>query len=329
MEKTNKARLLLEGKSGTLLIIFVVTVVIFYFINPAYLSPENVKTIFNSCTASGFLAVGMACLLISGNIDLSSGAIGMMSGIIIAYLLQTSIPWVITIIITVAAACCIGLFNAFLVNVLNFVPFISTLGVMTLLTGLGGGITNGQPLFINNQAFWALGSITVFKVVPLLFLIMVLVFIIYGIILSNTRFGRRMYMCGGNKDAARLAGINYKKVSAILFVNNAALAALTGVVFTSRMHNAIWTSITGQEMVGLTAAVLGGVGFKGGTGGMFGAFIGLVLLNSFTSGLLVAGLNDYWRIVANGVLLVAALTLDFVKDRSRVRSQKAAALKDA
>ena len=329
MEKTNKAKVLFEGKSGTLLIILIVTIAVFYIINPLYLSPENIKTIFNSCTASGFLAVGMACLLISGNIDLSAGAIGMFSGIIVAYMLQTPIPWGISLIISVLAACCLGLLNAFLVNVLNFVPFISTLGVMTLLTGLGGGITNGQPLFINNKAFWELGSITVLNVIPLLFIIMVVVFIIYGVILSGTKFGRRMYMCGGNKDAARLAGINYKKVSTILFVNNAVMAAFSGIVFTSRMHNAIWTSITGQEMVGLTAAVLGGVGFKGGTGGMPGAFIGLILLNSFTSGLLVAGLGDYWRVVANGVLLIVALTLDFLKDRSRAKAQKAAAMIDA
>ena len=326
---TKKIRNLLDGKSGTLLIVLVFSVVVFYIINPAYLSSANVKTVFNACSTSGIMAVGMGCLLISGSIDLSSGAIGMFAGVIIALLLQTDMPWGVAFVVTVLGACCIGLLNAFFVNVLNFIPFISTLGTMTVLTGLGGILSNGQAIVVNNKSFWELGSITVFNVVPLPFVLMVFVFAVYGCILSGTIFGRRVYMCGGNRNAVRLAGINHKAITTVLFVSNAALSAVTGIIFTSRMHNAIYTSVLGQEMTGLTAAILGGIGFKGGTGGMVGAFIGLILLNSFTSGLLVAGLNDYWRIVANGVLLIAALTLDYVREKSRIKSQKTAAMKDA
>jgi ribose transport system permease protein len=326
MEKTSGLKKFIGGKQFTLIIVTVVIIILFYIIKHTYLSIDNIKTIFIQCSTSGIIAVGMSCLLISGQIDLSSGAIGMFSGLIVALLLATGMPWIVAVIITLAMAACIGLFNAFLANVLNFMSFISTLGVMTIISGLGNVITNAQTIAVSDKAFWGIGSIVLFGVFPLPFVIMVLVFIGYGFMLSSTKFGRRMYMCGGNRNAARLAGISPKKVTTILFANNGALAGLTGIIFTARMHGASSSSIMGTEMTGITAAVLGGVGFMGGSGGMLGAFIGLILLNSFTSGLVIAGLGAYWQIVASGVLLILALTLDYIREKSRIKALKTAAI---
>ncbi len=324
MEKTSGFKRSLGGKNFTLIIVTAVIIAFFYIIKQTYLSIDNIKTIFIACSTSGIIAVGMSCLLISGQIDLSSGAVGMFGGLIVAFLLQTGMPWVVAVLITFASAACIGLFNAFLTNGLHFMSFISTLGVSTIFVGLGNVITNAQTIAVSNKAFWSLGSYVLFGVFPLPFVIMVAVFAGYGFMLSSTRFGRRMYMCGGNYNAARLAGINPKKITTVLFVNNSVLAALTGIIYTARMHGAAPSNIIGTEMTGITASVLGGVGFMGGSGGMVGAFIGLILLNSFTSGLVIAGLDPYWQIVSQGVLLIAALMLDFFREKARIRSLKAA-----
>lgn len=324
MEKTSGFKRFLGSKNFTLLIVTAIIVLTFFIIKKTYLSIDNIKTIFIACSTSGIIAVGMSCLLISGQIDLSSGSIGMFGGLIVALLLQTGMPWVLAVVITILGAGMIGLFNAFLANVMHFMSFISTLGVMTIFVGLGNVITNAQTIAVSNKGFWQLGSYVVFGIFPLPFVIMGVVFAAYGFMLSSTRFGRRMYMCGGNRNAARLAGINPAKITTVLFVNNSMLAALTGIIYTARMHGASPSNVIGTEMTGITAAVLGGVGFHGGSGGMVGAFIGLILLNSFTSGLVIAGLDPYWQVVSSGVLLIAALTLDFFREKSRIKSLKAA-----
>ena len=325
MEKTSGFKRFLGGKNFTLIIVTAFVILMFFIIKQTYLSIDNIKTIFIACSTSGIIAVGMSCLLISGQIDLSSGAVGMFGGLIVAFLLQAGVPWVVAVLITFAMAAVVGLFNAFLANVMHFMSFISTLGVSTIFIGLGNVVTNAQTIAVSNKAFWSLGSYVVFGIFPLPFVIMVAVFVGYGFMLSSTRFGRRMYMCGGNFNAARLAGINPKKITTVLFVNNSILASLTGIIYTARMHGASPSNVIGTEMTGITASVLGGVGFMGGSGGMVGAFIGLILLNSFTSGLVIAGLDPYWQIVSQGVLLIAALILDFVREKSRIKALKTAA----
>jgi ribose transport system permease protein len=328
MESTSKIKRLFSGKTFTLIVVLVAVIIMFFVINHNYLSLDNIKNILYQASLSGTLVVGIACLLISGNIDLSTGSIGMFGGLIVAFLLQAGLPWAWALILTIMFGMLAGAINAFWANVLNFFPFISTLAMASAWSGLGLVLTNAQNIAISNKSFWTLGSTAVFGIIPMPFFIMLALFIIYGFILSSTRFGRRMYMCGGNRNAARLAGINPKKITLVLFLNNGAIAALGGAIMSSRMHMASPSAVIGSEMDGITAAVLGGISFMGGGGGMFGCFIGLLLLNSFKNGLVVAGLDPYWQIVASGVLLIAALVLDFFREKGRIKALKARAAAD-
>ena len=323
MENQSGIKKLTSSKGFTLIIIMAVIILGFWIINRNYLSDDNIRNILNAASLSGTIAIGMGCLLIAGQIDLSAGAVGMVGGVIIAFLLQTGMPWFPALLITLLFGVGVGLINAFFVNVLNFMGFISTLAMMTVFQGLGLVFTNAQNIAVSNQSFWNLGSTNVLGIIPLPFFIMLVLYLAYGFILRSTRFGRRIYMTGGNQNAARLAGINPKKVHLILFVNNSAIACLAGSMMTARMHMASPTAVLGSELTAITAAVLGGVSFHGGGGTMGGAFIGLMLLNTFTNGLVVIGLGSYWQIIAQGVLLISALVLDFFRERSRIRALKA------
>jgi len=157
---------------------------------------------------------------------------------------------------------------------------------------------------------------------PLPFFITAILLIIYGVILSATGFGRRVYMTGGNANAARLAGISTKRITTILFVNNGVTASLAGTLFAARMHMGSPMAITGSDLDGITAAILGGVAFTGGSGNMLGVFVGLVLLTSFQNGLVVVGLDSYFQVVAKGLLLIGALILDYYRENARLRSLK-------
>jgi len=312
---------IVSAKEFTLVVIMVLGIVAFRTMNKNFTSLDNTRNIFNSAFVVGTLAVGMSCLLISGKLDLSTANTGMMAGVLIALLLKTGMPWGIALIIVLAFGAVTGLINAFFVNVLNFTAFISTLGVSTVYGGLALVLTNAQNVAIGNKSFWALGSTNFFNTFPLPFVIMVALLAVYGIMLSMTRFGRRIYMVGGNPNSARLAGINPKKLTTLLFVNNSVIASLVGVVLASRMHMGSPLALAGNDLDAITAAVLGGVSFTGGSGNMFGAFLGIMILTGFQNGIVVVELDSYYRVVAKGVLLIVALALDFYREKARTKTR--------
>ena len=315
-------RRLVNVKEFTLIIVLAIFLYLFWVINPNYLSLGNVRAIFNSAFVMGTLGIGLSCLLISGKIDLSAGNTGMMAGIIIAILLRAGLPWIPALLITLVFGAATGLFNSFLINRMRFAPFISTLAVSTIFGGLSLVITNGANIPVNNKGFLALGSTNLW-IFPLPFLIMFVLLVIYGVILSSTGFGRRTYMTGGNANAARLAGINPKKITTILFVNNGIIACLAGSILASRMAMGSPSGVVGSDLDGITAAILGGVSFTGGAGNMVGVFFGILLITSFQNGLVVANLNSYYQVIAKGILLVAALILDYYREKARLKSQNA------
>ena len=329
MEKLDKNKTIgkiVGNKNFVMVAVWVFVLIVFTVISRNYLTPGNIKNMFNTAFNTGMLAVGLSCLLISGMIDLSTGYMAMLGGIIVALLLQERIPWVPALLITLAVGAVVGLINAFFVNVLNFPSFISTLAVGTALYGVALVITKSQIIPINDEFFWGLGSNTIFKVIPVPFLITAVLMLIYGYILQRTRFGRRMYIVGGNQQAARLAGINPKKITTVLFVNNSCIACLVGALVAARMRMGSPSSNIGSDLDAITAAVLGGVSFMGGTGGMSSAFIGVMLLTCFKNGLIIIGLGTYYQTVATGALLIAALTIDYFRERSRLRSLKSGAI---
>jgi ribose transport system permease protein len=307
-----------KSKGMTLLVVTVIVFVSFWIINPNYVSWDNLRGIMYSMSLTGTITCGMACLMMSGAIDLASGAEGMMGGIIIAYLLRGGVPWPVALIIALICGGCFGLINAFFSNVMNFMPFIATIAMSSVYQGVAGAVTTNQPIMITNQAFWNLGSINIW-IFPLPFVIMIALLLIYGTLISSTKFGRKMLYCGGNRMAARLAGLNYKKITTIMFINNGAIAVLGGSILASRMHNGSMSAVIGAEMDGMTAAIIGGVSFLGGgSSGMAALFIGILMLNCFKNGLLIINLDAYWQVVANGGLLIIALIVDFVREKRRL-----------
>ena len=308
---------LLDAKEFTLIIVIVIVIYLFWAINHNYLSVNGIRGILNSGFIMGVLSVGIGCLLISGKIDLSTGNTGMLAGILIAFLLNAGIPWVPALLIVFVFGAATGLFNAFFVNVMNFAPFISTLALSTIYGGLALIVTNAANIPIGNKSFMLLASTNIAVIFPLPFFIAIILMVAYGIMMASTGFGRRAYMTGGHGNAARLAGINPKKITTILFVNNSIIACLAGALMTSRMNMGSPSSVTGTDLDAITAVVLGGVAFTGGSGNMFGVFLGVVLISCFQTGLLVVGLNSYVQVVAKGLLLVAALVLDYYRKRDK------------
>lgn len=321
MTKVSPLKNFFKSKNMTLILVWIAIIIVFRIINPHYLTWQNIKNILYATSLSGTLAVGIGCMLLSGMPDLSAGAVGMMGGIIVALLLQSGWGWFPAIVVTLMFGAVAGGINAFFQIKFKMMPFIATLAMSSVWKGLGHIITDSQSVSIGNPAYQKLATATILGI-PVPFVIALVLYIVYGIILSSTKFGRKVYMIGGNRNAAQLAGININKMHTILCINCSTIAALGGAILAGRMHSATAGSVIGTEFDGIIASCLGGISFGGGSGTMGGAFIGLMLLGFFNNGLTGAGLDSYWQIVASGCLLIAALVVDLVNENIRVKNLK-------
>jgi ribose/xylose/arabinose/galactoside ABC-type transport system permease subunit len=312
------------NKVTPLLLIMFVVVVYFYSMNHGYLGVKNILILLKSTSFIGILGVGVGVLLISGQVDLATSAEAGLAGVLVAILISSGVPWPLSIAITLVFGAVAGACNALLVNGLNMMSFIATIGMSSVLQGIARVITRASPVKFVNEGFLKIGSLAIGGLMPLAFAIMLVLMVVYGLILSQTKFGRSIYIIGGNMNAARLAGLNPKRRHTILFINCGVISALGGILFTANMRKGDPTPLT-QGMDAITAAILGGISFTGGSGGMGGLFVGLMLLNSFNNGLTVVRLKSYWQIFAQGMLLLLALLLDFYRESRRLKQLKAGA----
>ena len=136
-------------------------------------------------------------------------------------------------------------------------------------------------------------------------------------------------MCGGNHSAARLAGLNPSKTATILYMNSGMLSTIAGALLASRMHSASHEALSSSAIDAITAAVLGGVSFMGGSGSISGLFFGTLLLNVFSNGLVVIGMTAYWQLVLQGLVLIIALSLDYYSTKARDASLNRARIKQS
>jgi ribose transport system permease protein len=320
MEKQKQINIMNLFKSNnlTLLMVLILVVAVFSFLNRKYFSYENALNIFYAASIVGLLAIGETLLIIGGHIDLSSAAAAALCGVLVAILIKAGVFWPLSIVIVLMVGMVIGLFNSALVNIFKLQPFIATLATASVCEGFGYIICNGRSVGVSNQNFIFLGSGRIFGI-PVPVIILIIFFIVFGFTLSRTIFGRSIYMIGGNVTAARLAGLNPGKISTQLYIISSVIGALAGIVLAARMHSGAPSAVHGAEFDGITAAVLGGVVFSGGTGTLGGCFIGLLIIQCFNNGLTVVGVSSFWQIVAKGLLLIAALILDYFR-RTRLKA---------
>lgn len=303
---------LFKSNEIMMLIVLIVVIAIFSIMNGNYLTYNNMTNILVAASMIGMLAIGETFLIIAGHIDLSSAHIVSLFGVMTALLINGGMPWPLAMIIVVVVSSVVGLANSCLVNIFGLQPFIATLAMSQVCEGVAYLICSGKSVPVNDVVFNEIGTTRVLGI-PLPAIIMVILFIIFGLVLSKTVFGRSVYMIGGNPEAARLAGLNPKKISTILYVIAAMIAAFAGVMMTTRMHSGQPAGGAGSEFDAITAAILGGVAFSGGKGNLAGCFIGLLIMQCFNNGLTVINVSSFWQTVAKGLLLIAALIFDYFR----------------
>jgi len=300
---------------GAIIVVFA----LFTSLNKNFLSVTNLVNILVAASLVGLVAIGHTYLIIAGQNDLSPGSLVAFSGVLAALLVSWGINLFIAMIITIAAAALVGVLNAWMVNKIKLEAFIATLVTQSVIRGFAYILCGGKPVSISNPTFISIGKLR-FAGIPFSVWIMIIAFIIFGFILAKTRFGRSIYAIGGNRDAARLAGLNPPKIITISFVMMGVMCGLGGIVFASRMNSGQPSANVNLEFDAITAVILGGVSFTGGVGSMGGTILGVILIQAFNTGLTMVNVPSFWQYVAKGMLLLFALSSDYLRKQKRERN---------
>ncbi|MCL2126221.1 MAG: ABC transporter permease [Oscillospiraceae bacterium] len=320
---------ILRSKAFMLIVLLVMLVIVFTLLAPLndgqFFKATTLQRILSDIAIPACLTIGVGLLIVSGGIDLSAAKVGGLSAVVISVnIVNWGMPWWVGVLIALVISSVIGLINAVLVNELGFMPFIATMAMSTVADAIlrliatdSSGVVRAVINF-KNDSIDAINKFTIFGLTWSVVLLLIL-FIVYGLLLSKSKFGRQMYFVGGNRLAARLAGINSKRVSYFLFINTSFLAGLGGFIYTTRVKNGGLTTLMNDQFTGMTAAILGGVSFGGGAGGLGGALVGLIVIRSFNQGMVIIGASPYLTSVLSGVLLLVALSLDYFSQRRQAK----------
>lgn len=287
---------------------------------PNFASVNNLLNIARAISINGIIAAGMTFVILTAGIDLSVGSIVAVSGVSAVLAAVAGMPAPVAVLMGVLAGALAGFVNGALSAYLVLAPFIVTLGLMTFLRGLAYTMTEGLPIVDNSLSFRDIGNGYVASI-PTPVIVMLVVYLLAWFVLERTRFGRHVYAVGGNPEAARLAGINVKRVLTTVYVIAGALSGLAGVIFAARVVSAQPTAGTGYELDAIAAVVLGGTSLAGGKGRIIGTLIGSVILGVLTTGLILMNVQFFTQLLIKGIVIILAVAIDSLKNRTSSKKQ--------
>lgn len=259
----------------------------------------------------GIMVVGVTLLMISGEFDLSVGSTYGITGVTLVFLRLMQINILMAILLALGIACFIGFCNGIITLKTGIPSFITTLGMLMVVRGLIYFITQGYiyrldapPLFYGLLTGYLVGN---FRASVIWFIIITLIF---AVILSSTKYGNWLMAVGGNKEVARMLGVDVFKVKLMTFILTSFMAGLSGIIATSRFGMVMGSMGEGMELEAITAAVMGGTLLSGGYGTLIGSFMGAIFISSVRSGLILIGAPAFWYQTFVGISLIIAVVFN-------------------
>jgi ribose transport system permease protein len=281
--------------------------------------------ILQHATFVGLIAIGLSFCIVAGHMDLSVESVMAFAAMLAAWLAASrgsasglELDTWLTLVLAMAFGAAAGAFNGVLVIRFQINAFIVTLATYIAIRGLGLVLTGGRSMYGLPDNFRGVASATVFGL-PLLVVISLIAYVVFHVILTRTRFGRYVYLVGGNPTAPFRAGIKVERVLFTVFVMSGVLAAIAGLLLAARTNGATPNLGLGMLFEAFAAVVIGGVSLRGGVGRLSGVFAGVLLLSSIDTAINVMGLEPYYMQVIRGGLMLLAVLLDSVKTGIRRR----------
>lgn len=298
---------------------FVVLIVLFtaccLFV-PNFANVRNMAGLGLAVSMTGMVACTMLFCLASGDFDLSIGSIVACAGVLAAVLVNETGSVLVGIVGGLALGAAVGCVNGLVIAKLKINALITTLAMMQIVRGLAFIFSpGGVSVTVMNEDFFVLGN-TRFIGVPTPVWITAGCFLVFGLLLQYTTFGRNTLAIGGNEEAARLAGIAVDRIKILIFVLQGMMAAFAGIVMASRMTSGQPNVGLGFELAVISACVLGGVSLTGGVGNMLYVISGVLIMGIVQNAMSLLNVPTFYQYVVSGAILLAAVILDRLKQRS-------------
>ncbi|HTJ91909.1 MAG TPA: L-arabinose ABC transporter permease AraH [Pararobbsia sp.] len=279
-----------------------------------FFSIENMLGLALSVSQIGMVACTMMFCLAARDFDLSVGSTVAFAGVLCAMVLNATGSSVIAIGVAVAAGGMIGFVNGTVIAYLRINPLITTLATMEIVRGLAFIVSHGQAVGVSSDAFMALGNLSLFGIsMPIWVTLMC--FVVFGVMLNNTVYGRNTLAIGGNPEASRLAGIRVERVRVTIFLVQGAVTALAGVILASRITSGQPNAGEGFELNVISACVLGGVSLLGGRASISGVVVGVLIMGTVENVMNLLSIDAFYQYLVRGAILLAAVLLDQLKNR--------------
>ncbi|MFD1559051.1 L-arabinose ABC transporter permease AraH [Paraburkholderia silviterrae] len=298
----------------SLIVIFAIMFITMSLTVDHFFSIENMLGLALSISQIGMVACTMMFCLASRDFDLSVGSTVAFAGVLCAMVLNATNNTFIAIVAAVAAGAAIGFVNGAVIAYLRINALITTLATMEIVRGLGFIVSHGQAVGVSSDTFIAMGTASFFGV-QLPIWVTLVCFIVFGVMLNQTVYGRNTLAIGGNPEASRLAGIKVERTRVWIFLIQGAVTALAGVILASRITSGQPNAAEGFELNVISACVLGGVSLLGGRATISGVVIGVLIMGTVENVMNLLNIDAFYQYLVRGAILLAAVLLDQLKNR--------------
>lgn len=310
-------------KEFGVLMVLVGIVVVLSIVSPAFLRTQNIINVIRQMTEIGIMAIGMTMVIICAEIDLSIGSIYGATAMIAALMIKSGISPTLAFIASISIGAMIGFVNGFLSTKAKMPAFIVTLGTMQIFRSIAYAVSGGRSIGAfsqESQASWVFGIGGNVGRIPLQIIIMIVLYIITYVIMKKTKLGFDIYATGGNKRAAKLAGINTDRMKIISFIAMGILSAFAGMISIAYLKSVPTTAGAGREMDVIAAVILGGTSMNGGRGSILGTFLGASIMAVVRNGMVLLSVPAFWQSGFIGIIIIAAVLMDtWITQRKSVR----------
>ncbi len=303
-------------------LMFIILIIVSTMISPNFMTYRNLISVSKQISVTAVMSFGMTLLIISGQIDLSMGSTIAMAGMVSINAFLATGSYILAVIVACVVAALIGYINGHLITTLKLPGFIATMSMDTIVRGAVYLYTGGSPIYQIGD--YGVISTTYVGVFPLPVIIMIIVGIICYLILRYTRFGRSLYACGGNVDAAEASGINVGRTKRMAFVVSGIFVGIAAVLQMARLNSGLPDTAEGYHADAIASAVIGGTSFTGGTGTATGTIVGAFIIGVISNILNLCGVQSYVQQIVKGIIIVAAVSFDLLGKSRKIKKLKKA-----
>jgi inositol transport system permease protein len=305
-------------RSYSIYLVLIALIFISSWINPNFFSSTNISNVTRQVSVTTILAFGETILIICGLLDLSSGSVLALSGLLSVASYKATGSMTVAFAVAIAVAMLCNLVTAIMVTKWAAPSFIATLAMQEVARGAALLFTKGQNIYqIGNYVKLGQGSLG-FMPIPLLFLLGLFAMTWY--LLKHTRFGRSLYAIGGNQEAAKASGIDVNRTKIMAFMVNGLLVGIAGVLFMSRVNAGLPNGAVNYEFQGLTSSIIGGTSFSGGIGTAGGTVVGAFIVGFLNNIMNLANINSYLQQIARGGIIALAVIYDIWTKNRRTKT---------